>query len=189
MSIKGKQIRDNTVTQEKMYILTETIIDPINVTNKEYVDSFVSTSLNQVGNSDADMAIVANTTIENTGAQPACSRTITDIPISMVRVLVNGVEMRVGSDLAGFDCFFSPDLGGIVRGAGEEQQGDTLYWNTDFTEFQLDPNDKIDYVYLVIAATIALTGGGASFASQTNPVFGGTSDPASQTDADDGGGA
>ncbi|MFV2015678.1 MAG: hypothetical protein ACC656_09640, partial [Candidatus Heimdallarchaeota archaeon] len=122
---------------------------------------------------DTSQNLIANNTNANTGAQLATTRIITDDPISMVRVLVNGVEMRIGSNLATYDCYFSPDgnAGTIVRATGEEVKGDYLFWNTNFTDFQLENSDRIDYVYLTVLSSetsgTSGTAGGANL-SQTD---------------------
>jgi len=89
----------------------------------------------------------------NSGDTLACIIPILSEPIlgSKVRVLLNGVELRVGSGST-FDCYFSPD-GNIIRSPGTEQTNDYLYWNYDngtpVAKYELDSLDILTFNYLI----------------------------------------
>lgn len=82
----------------------------------------------------------------------ACDIGILDNPKpgSIVRVFVNGVEVNVGGKIYPYDCYFSPDGGITPRVLGDEKKGDKLYWNGSVSNYQLDTDDLIDFVYLII---------------------------------------
>ena len=74
---------------------------------------------------------------------------------SSVRVFVNGVEVPCGNSSPDY-CFFSPYSGvtgdlapfSSARTPGEEQSNDYLNWR-DNSSYQLDTDDKLDYIFLV----------------------------------------
>lgn len=76
----------------------------------------------------------------------ACESPIGEIPMSNVKVLINGVEVNVGADL---ECYFSPDGGTTKRSINGATKGDFLHWNGSIAGFQIDDIDSIDFVYLV----------------------------------------
>ena len=87
------------------------------------------------------------------GLTLACDTAILNKPItgSKIRVLINGVEVRVGNGPT-YACYFSP-LGGISpRENGSEQVGDYLYWNyvggLPVVGYDLDTIDRITFNYL-----------------------------------------
>jgi hypothetical protein len=57
--IRGKQIIDNTITQSKVNINTSSIINPNNITTKEFVDSFVTTKLTDINYSQLNLNMIA----------------------------------------------------------------------------------------------------------------------------------
>lgn len=81
----------------------------------------------------------------------ACDDIILGLPIkkSNVRVMLNGIELKVGSKVYPFDCYFSNDNGLTPRILGDERQGDKLYWNTSVAGYNLDGNDILDFIYLI----------------------------------------
>lgn len=144
--IKGKQIDNNTITQVKMNITTDSIINNTDVTTKEYVNNIINSGITNLTYSNADFNIIASITTGTTSIL-ACTRQVTDIPQGGIRVFINGIEINVGD---GLDCFFAPEGYGIPtpREFGFEQQGDYLWWNPSIAPYQLDNNDSIDYVYM-----------------------------------------
>ena len=146
IKIKGKQLADATITQEKMNITTDSVILSTDVTTKQYVDNAVNSGMSNLSYSNSDFNITA---LVATGSTPtlACNKTVTDIPQGGIRVYINGIEVNVGD---GLDCFFAPEGTGTPtpRNFGSEQQGDYLWWNNGTSPYNLDTQDSIDYVYM-----------------------------------------
>lgn len=143
--IKGKQIADNTITQSNLAITTDSVVDPTSVTTKEYVENFANSAITAINFDKGNLNMDALATTAASGLQLACATALVITPKSIVRVLVNGVEVNVGT---GLDCVFSPD-GVTLRAQGTEQLGDFLYWNTNTAPYQLEASDEIDFIYLV----------------------------------------
>ena len=129
-----------------MNITTVSIVNPTDVTTKEYVDNAINSGMTNLTYSNSDFNISA---IVTTGSVPtlSCNRQVTDIPQGGIRVFINGIEVNVGS---GLDCFFAPEGTGTPtpRSFGTELQGDYLWWNPSVAPYQLDTLDSIDYVYM-----------------------------------------
>jgi hypothetical protein len=143
--IKGKQIANATIVQSNLNIPTASITTASSVTNKEYVDNYASSAVTSINFSNTNVNMTASATTASSGYQKACATALIATPKSLIKVLINGVEVNVG---AGLDCVFSPD-GSTLRVIGTEQVGDYLYWNTNGAPYQLDANDEIDFIYLV----------------------------------------
>jgi hypothetical protein len=143
--IKGKQIANSTITQSNLAVTTDSIVDPTNVTTKEYVENFANSAITAINFDKGNLNMAALATTAASGLQQACATALVVTPKSIVRVLVNGVEVNVG---AGLDCVFSPD-GSTLRAQGTEQLGDFLYWDTVNAPYQLETTDEIDFIYLV----------------------------------------
>lgn len=152
VKIKGKQIADATITQDKMNITTASVVIATDVTTKEYVDNAVNSGMTNLSYSSSDFNITASTT---SGTDPilACTRRVTDVPQGGIRVFVNGIEVNVGS---GLDCFFAPEGSGTPtpRAFGSEAQLDYLWWNPSVAPYQLETSDSIDYVYMTYTAIV-----------------------------------
>ena len=143
MKIGGKQIADDTIKQANLDILTNTIVNPNDATNKEYVEDHVSSIVNNLNVSNLNYNLITN----DTSIDPLASdRHIIEYPISAVRVNINGIEVNIGGDSSPYDGYFSPN-GTTIRKSGEEQKGDKLYWNT--LNYDLDSNDEADFIYMV----------------------------------------
>jgi len=141
MPIKGKQIIDNSIPQEKLNIETDSIIYDTDITNKEYVDTTVDEHVKNIRYNKLNRNMQAL----NAGiGDKACNIAIIEFPKTNVRVIVNGADVNVGPNL---DCYFSPDNGITKREQGEEQKGDFLFWNSN--KYMLDSSDEIDFIYLV----------------------------------------
>lgn len=145
MNIKGKQIADNTITQELLNITTDSIVSANNITNKEYVDTSVNSAFTNITNNLSNLNMDALATTPNSGFMLACNTGLLAVPMSLVAVTVNGVEVNVG---VGLDCAFSGDNGVTFREVGTEELGDLLYWNTESGKYQLETTDVIDFCYL-----------------------------------------
>ena len=146
MKIKGKQIASGTITQSQLSISTNSITGSTHITNKQYVDVAVNSAMTLFTNSTANLNMAALVTVTGTGYQLACNSAITEVPYSMVTVMVNGLEVNVGS---GLTCAFSPDGGVTLRDIGDGQMNDYLYWNTDLGVYLLDTADVIDFFYII----------------------------------------
>lgn len=148
MNLKGKQLKDGALTQEKLNVTTDTITDSSKVTTKEWAEQNVVNHIETLSYSESNLDMTALNTTANTGTQLACNTAISDVPQSMVIVRVNSVDVNIGGSSESYDGFFSPD-GIVVRAKGAEQQGDKLYWNTDSASYQLETTDKIDFEYMI----------------------------------------
>lgn len=94
--------------------------------------------------STSDKGLTASTTTAD--GQLATASTVTDVPYpgSEMAVYVNGIRVSVGS---GEECYFSPD-NIVIRGIGDVEQGDSLYWNGSIAGYQLNAaNYTIDLEY------------------------------------------
>lgn len=143
MNVKGKQIENGTLTQNLLNITVNTITEPTSVTTKTYVDALVNSAHTSISNNLSNLNMVALATTSGNGYMLACDTAILVSPLSVVSVMVNGIEVNVG-----VDCAFSGDNGVTFRESGAEVIGDKLYWNTNLAPFQLDGNDEIDFAYL-----------------------------------------
>jgi len=145
MKLKGKQIADATITQEKLGLTTVSVVDPTNVTTKEYVDISVNSAYTNITNNLSNLDMAALATTAGSGFVLACNTALAAVPMSTISVTINGVEVNVG---VGLDCAFSGDDGSTFRESGTEVLGDKLYWNTDSGKYQLETTDRIDFSYL-----------------------------------------
>jgi hypothetical protein len=66
---------------------------------------------------------------------------------STVQVYLNGLAMLESYGNRNGQVYFSNDNGVTARNVDEIQSGDTLYWNSIITGFELDENDYISLVY------------------------------------------
>jgi hypothetical protein len=145
--IKGKQIANNTLTQNNFNITTASIVNATDVTTKEYVESKANSAVTSINFNTDNLNMTAIATTEGNGLVLACNTAILATPISVVKVTINSFEVNVGQTL---DCAFSGDAGSTFRASGEEQAGDYLYWNTNVAPFQLETTDEIDFNYMII---------------------------------------
>lgn len=149
MNLKGKQLKDGALTQEKLNVTTDSVTSLGKVTTKEWAEQNVVNHIETLTYSESNLNMTALATTVDSGSVLACNTAIVDVPQSMVIVRVNGVDVNIGAIDTKYDGFFSPD-GAVVRAKGAEQQGDRLYWNTDdgYAAYQLEVTDKIDFEYL-----------------------------------------
>jgi len=147
-NIKGKQLKDGALTQDKLNVTTDTVTDLSKVTTKEWSEQNVVNHIETLSYSETNLDMTALATTVSTGTQLACNDGISDATQSMVIVRVNGVDVNIGGSTDPHDGFFSPD-GIVVRTKGTEIQGDKLYWNTDTASYQLEVTDRIDFEYLI----------------------------------------
>lgn len=148
MKVQGKQVAESTITQNNIGVTTASVQNDTDVTTKEWVDNYVVGQITGLTYSTSNLNMAALDTTQGSGSQLACNTGITTLPNSVVRVMINGVEINVGGTTSTYGGFFSPD-GTVVRLPNDEQVGDKLYWNTDTVEYQLDTTDEIDFIYLI----------------------------------------
>lgn len=137
--IKGKQLKDKTLNQDKLNL--DTPVNAKDAATKEYVDLNFSAE-----NADAsDVNLIAN--VVTIDGQLATDTGITNQPVvgTYVGVSVNGKLEEIG-DIETDAGYFSPD-GVFKRTQGAMRQGDKLYWNPS-KSFMLDTNDIIEFNYL-----------------------------------------
>ena len=79
----------------------------------------------------------------------ACSTAMAASPESAVEVLVNGAKVPVGDGAKDQFCYFSSDGGTTPRALTAIVSGDKLYWMGSIANYELDGNDRIDFVYEV----------------------------------------
>lgn len=142
MKIKGKQIAINTITQDNLSLTTPS--GNTDAATKEYVDSMVSVEHLSLANKD----MVALSTTGITGYTLACNIPVLENPLSnsQVIVYVNNVQVDQGPLKW---CYFSGNSGMTARNTNEVAWGDFLYWNKQYAPYDLEPSDKIDFVYLI----------------------------------------
>ena len=151
MQLKGKQLNNGALTQEKLNVTTDSITDISKVTTKEWSEQNVVNHIETLSYSSSNLDMTALATTNNTGTNLACNSTISDIPQSMVVVRINSVDVNIGGTDAIYAGFFSPD-GTVIRAKGTEQTGDKLYWNTDNEIYQLEVTDSVDFEYLICSS-------------------------------------
>lgn len=142
MKIKGKQIKDNTITQNNLNLSYPS--GNTDAATKEYVDSNIS--VEHLALSNKDMAALS--TVGITGITLACLTKVLENPVadSQMRVLINNVPIDVGP---GKESFFSDDGGATARPVGEVALDDYLYWNPTNALYDLETTDTIDFEYLI----------------------------------------
>lgn len=143
--IKGKQIDNATITQSNLNVTTESVVNLTDVTTKGWVEAYANSAVTSLTYATENLNMWASSTTANSGLQKACATAILVQPNSDVRVLINGVEVNIGT---GLDCVFSPD-GTTLRTPGSELVGDFLYWYTTGAKYQLESDDTIDFMYLI----------------------------------------
>ncbi|MFV2015679.1 MAG: hypothetical protein ACC656_09645, partial [Candidatus Heimdallarchaeota archaeon] len=144
-NFRGKQVIDFSIIQEKMLIETSTILENLNVTNKEYVESLFNNSIQNLDYWPYDRHLQALDSGTN-GVALATDQAITSFPQGQVKVKINGVSMRPGTTTSG-DYYFSADSG--QTSVSQPAKGDLLYWNGELAEFKLETTDNIDFIYVI----------------------------------------
>jgi hypothetical protein len=115
---------------------------------KKYVDC------NRPNYAISNLDMVANNTVGDNAT--ASNIPIIDIPVSFVKVFINGMEIDTPQNEADYTirpAFFAdptiyPPTLSSVRKRGTEQLGDILYWNGTVAGYNLSSTDKIDFNYL-----------------------------------------
>jgi hypothetical protein len=142
--VKGKQFENNSITSNLFNLTTPNSGETLSGATKEYADAYGSGSIFTHNIANFDMS--STTTTED--GQLACDIPLLSAPKSLVRVIINGLEIQVG---VGKECYFSGDNGVTARENGEETIGDYLYWNGSIAGYELSvsDDDEIDFVYLI----------------------------------------
>lgn len=139
--LKGKQIVDTTVTQQKLDLVLP--VTPQDAATKEYVDLNRSAE----SNTSVDLNLVANLVVAD--GELATDSAISEQPVVGTEVLVYVLGQTVNiNETADAGAFFSPD-GTYKRIPGAIRKGDKLYWNPTNTEYFLDSSDMLDFQYLI----------------------------------------
>ena len=77
--------------------------------------------------------------------------TITNQPVGLVRILVNGVQAELGDGVLNKDCYFSSDGGTTPKGFTAIASGDTLFWNGgNAGSYALETSDLVDFIYVSV---------------------------------------
>lgn len=118
MNVRGKQFSNNVIQQKHLNITRISIVNPNDITNKQYVEEKISESQGVFEQAELNNFMVAN---DATIGQKACELAVIEFPISNVLVSVNGIMSSVGE---GLHCYFSPDGGITIRSGGTAQKGD-----------------------------------------------------------------
>lgn len=142
MKIKGKQLENSSITQKKLNLVTSQT--PTAIATVEYVNLSGGTKY-ELSKNNLNMPALITTV----NGDLACIYEIYDIPVSLIRVFLNGLELNVGGKTTPYDCYFSGDSGTTARTSGTEQQGDFLYWNTTVAGYNLDTSDILSFDYMV----------------------------------------
>jgi len=109
--------------------------------------SMSGTTLNAGGgalvNADHALTPAASSGADNFDTTLAISNT----PVGMVRVSVNGVHYTLGDGVKTKDFWFTGDSGTTARAISAIVATDELYFNAAIVGFDLDANDVIDILY------------------------------------------
>ncbi|MFV2016560.1 MAG: hypothetical protein ACC656_14110 [Candidatus Heimdallarchaeota archaeon] len=141
MSVKGKQIQDDTITQLKLN-LAEPVFEQ-DAATKQYTDENKAVEYHTI--SDKDLAAI--TTVNNGDLASNAAISVQPLLSSGVDVYVNGIKIPVGDGITDY-AYFSPDSV-VKRRIGNERLDDLLYWTGTQALYELDSLDELDYVYLV----------------------------------------
>jgi len=118
-----------------------TPVDDTDAANKKYVDDTVDAL---TYSTDINLTALSGTG----GTYLATNTSVSDVPVTNIRVMVNSIEVNVGNGTTVADCFFSDDGGSTAKSFTTVAQGDNLYWNGDQAKYQLEITDEIDFIYL-----------------------------------------
>lgn len=142
IKIGGKQISNNTITQEKLNLVQPTY--DYDAATKEYVDNIKSVEML----STANINMFALDTLDETGYVLACSTPILQEPLtnSEVKVLINNVNVTVGF---GEFCYFSGDGGVTPKTDSNVEIGDYLYWVSANSNYELEIDDLVSFEYII----------------------------------------
>ena len=141
--LDAKQFKNNSIKQNKLNITTDSIQEPNNVANKDYVDSSKSIERQSIEDNNLNVLDSGYSDISLINSDGISQQPITG---SGVDVYLNG--KLVPSGTRSFDSgFFSPD-GVIRRRKGDEMEGDDFYWKVKQSGYPTDTDDKLSYKYI-----------------------------------------
>ena len=133
---------DRDVTGIMSYSTGFTFTSDDEIVSKVYVDTELE-SLNYSFNNQ-NMTVLSGVS----SIYLSTNSTVTDVPISRIRVMLNALEVEVGNGITLSDCFFSDDGGSTAKTWTTVAQGDNLYWNGNNAPYQLESTDSMDFIYL-----------------------------------------
>lgn len=155
IKLQGKQISDNTITQNNLNLLTPNSGDTKSGATVDYVNYYVdiNKSVEHLSINNKDMAALS--TVGHTGVTLACNTPILEQPLSnsYITVTINNIIVEVGPTKC---CFFSGDSGITARNVGDAQMGDYLFWNMGVAVYALESDDRIDFDYIITSASSLL---------------------------------
>ena len=102
-----------------------------------------------------DKAILSNSnrwmtaSVTSSDEDEACSTAMAASPEGAVELLVNGAKVPVGDGAKDQFCFFSSDGGTTPKALAAIASGDKAYWMGSIANYELDENDRVDFLYEV----------------------------------------
>ena len=102
-----------------------------------------------------DKAVLTNSnrwmmaSVTSSDEDEACPTAMIASPEGGVEVLVNGAKVPVGDGAKDQFCFFSSDGGTTPKALAAIASGDKVYWMGSVANYELDENDRVDFLYEV----------------------------------------
>ena len=144
MPIKGKQIIDNSIEQEKLIILTPT--EDTDISSKSYVDDNKYNEKNSIKNKSFNSF---DTNLSQTSVR--ISEGLDEQPVSgtSIDVYLNGQHVPIGAYENAYG-YFSPTIDGSVKRInGLIREGDYLFWDVQKSKIDLTTVDELSYKYII----------------------------------------
>ena len=148
MQLKGKQIKDTSIEQNKLDITTDSIVSVSSVTNVDFVEQQTYDRIEDIAYSTLNNNMTANNA---TIGELACNIHVIEFPVSPIIVKINSIAVTVG---VGKDCYFKSSDGNTVRTDGNALKSDLLYWNSG--RFDLDINDDITFEFITLVEGVVV---------------------------------
>jgi len=99
--------------------------------------------------SSSNQDMPAQTTVSDEDLACATAVAYTPTKDGLIKVLVNGIAVKVGDGSKVAPCYFSNDGGTNVRNIKDVQAGDKLYWVGSQAGFELKASsDSISFIYV-----------------------------------------
>lgn len=143
MLISGKQIKDLTITQNKLNLVTP--IAPADAATKEYVDNHRSVERLNTEDRNMNLSGIVPEGVNSYVSVPVNDITSDKLTNSTIEVYVNTTKVDVGPS----EPFQFRSQLGVIRDIGDEEQGDSLFVNTLLSGYGLDTTDTIDFNYII----------------------------------------
>ncbi|RIV19725.1 hypothetical protein DYU11_22615 [Fibrisoma montanum] len=143
MAVSVEEGTTNARTTWRISNTGNIVLGTTNITFQLFSSTYYATPTAQNKNMAAllttnDFDLACNTGIAATPAQG-----------SFVEVKVNGLTVNVGNGVKTGEAYFSGDSGTTARALNAILAGDKLYWVGSAAGYQLDTNDRVDFVYVV----------------------------------------